>query len=218
MAARVGTGATSSADASVASITVTKSMTAGNAGTVFVKWENVVTITTVVDTFGSTWVIDTQTGSDPAGAWLRCSNILTGGSNTITVNFSAGAAFRRAFLDEWSGLDSASQPDVATTQTTGTTSPYSAPVLNSTKSGVAVFGVADFAGLSSIVATGTPPHTLLNTLTDCFACYLISASAQAITGGATATGTTSWKSFEMALKDVVVGTVKQGLALLGVGS
>lgn len=204
MVTKVGAGATASADAGATSIAVTLSgMTAGNQATAFFKWETTaVTISSLSDSFGSTWVLDSQgNNGGPVGAIAYCKNILGSGSNTLTANFTGGSAtFRQAYIDEWSGLETSGGVDVTTTSASGSSSTYSAPAQTTTKAGLVYFGIAGFANLSSPAATGTPTFTLGNAVGQSFVCYLLSNSAQTVTAGATSSTSDQWKTFALALK------------------
>lgn len=206
MAQRVGTAVTGTGDASAGSIAAAaKNTTTGNALAVHVKWEeSVATLTGITDTAGNTYQIVSQ-GAHANGA-LRsaiafCTNITGNASNVVTATFSdANPAWRRIQVEEASGLLTVTVPDgSAVSSGSGTT--YSTGAISTSRAGFVFAGVGGFATLSGITAGGTPASSLGGTNTDTFNTYLLSASQQSVTPGASSSTSTDWIMRAIALMD-----------------
>lgn len=196
MATKVGTGVTGTADAAAGTIaSAAKSTTTGNALIAVVKWEEpLVTLSSLADTAGNTWVIAGQreygTTSEPSCAVCYAANITANASNVVTATFSgATATYRRIIVEEFSGLATSSIEDGTEQTAEGTTTSYATADITTTTTGLVVLGVAEYGALSGISGTpGVPDFTIGADAGDCFFAYLISGSAQTVTPAATATG------------------------------
>lgn len=213
MAGQVGTPVTATADAGAATIaSPPKSTTTLNANIGGVKWETAgVTVGSVTDTQLNTYQIIQAahpTGGEPSVALFYSVGATGDPSNVITVHFVGGnATFRRMVADEFSGVSSILPVDGTPTTNSGTggggAGSYSTGAITTTLPGLMYAMIADFNGLSVAAAGGSPAATLSGVLSDAFAEFLISATGQTITPGASVSGgITKWMMAALALKDI----------------
>jgi hypothetical protein len=205
--ALVGTVVTGQGDGAALSIASgSKVTTTGNCLVAFFKYEGGGPVTTLTDTAGNSWSIVSQ-GAHSNGilkTGIAYALDITGdAANVLTAGWPASGTgeWRRIFVYEFSGVETASALD-DNDAGTGTGTSASTPAMATSQSGVAVAGVGGFTGLSGITAGGTPAFTHLGTISDSFLMYLISASAQSVTPGASWSPSTDWYMRAIALKGI----------------
>ena len=209
MAARVGTGTSGNGQPESGTVSATaKAMTSGNLVIVFVKWEAIATpnVTSVTDTAGNTYTEIAElshASGDPRCAFYYAANITGHASNVVTVNFgSALTTWRRVVVEEFSGIATSSPLDGSHQTNNGTGTTYSTSNITTTQAGLVIMGVGGFTNLSSLSGTpGTPDFSIGASESDTFFAYLISASSQTVTPGASATGSDRWVAIAQAFKD-----------------
>jgi hypothetical protein len=132
-----------------------------------------------------------------------CENATGNAANQITINFAgSGNNYIVIIAEEFSGVQTSSPLDgAATTANTGDGTTYTTGDITTTTAGLVFMGVAGFTGLTSLSGTqGTPDFSIGASDADTFIAYLLSGSAQTVSPGATASGSSRWVAISQAFK------------------
>ena len=206
-AAHVGLTTENSNDASGTTMTVTRTVTAGNALIVQVAWANNVTcsVNHGDGTYTSARKQDVGT-TDHLEVFYFLNS--TGGAKTITATFSAGATFRRMNGHEVSGLAASGVLD-QTNGATGNGTALSAGNITTTQNdeylyaGFSHFVTATFTEGTGWTPAGTPGP-------DGFNEYRIPTATGTFTGNCTASATADWIAIVASFKAEVAAGFDEG--------
>lgn len=147
--------AVSSTATTTLTIPFTSPQTPGNLNIVAIGWDSSApTVSSVTDTGGNTYqVAAPKTCSSTDCQTIMYAKNIAGGSNTVTVTFSASSAFPEARVSEYAGLDKVSPFDVqASVGSSGTTAANSGSA-TTTFANELIFGSG--ATLSDFVSPGS---------------------------------------------------------------
>jgi hypothetical protein len=176
---------------------VTRTFTAGALGVLHCKWEGGATPSTSFSDGTNTWTRlgfanSTQSGSQPGNAIFYCLS-MTSGSRTITPTFSAGTpTFQRTECESFISGTGSWVTDLGFVSSEdngggGGGHTYTMAANTVAANSVSVFCVSEFNSLATLTSTGgSPAFTVTAGINaDSFMVWLISATSQSVTPGAT---------------------------------
>lgn len=159
----VGTTEGTTTGGSAASVSVTRSCTAGNSLIVCVRWYGAFTISSATCTGETVSIVGSAAGNGTANLSARSqfvviNNIQSTASKTVTINFSGSTSNATASATEVSGTDTAGVAGAHPAASTGTATSNPSHSVTTTRDGSALIGIL----MSS--QSGATPGTGYSTL------------------------------------------------------